>query len=147
MILILSGCEKEPFVGHLKLTVTYPEAVVDDGTISFVPVPGNGAGVCLYDKESRCLGYRDAMLDIAWLEDKYVSPKYKLISNEAGEVLFKNIPTGEYYLVVFAGQLAKYSEKNILVLSGDTLMLSKKFTADIAINKDLEPWDYEVPDY
>ena len=143
-----SRCDKgDPPNGHLKLSVTYPEAVVENGTISFVPVPGVGSGVCLYKKDASCKGYRDAMLDIAWLVDKYVSPEYKMITDQQGEVLFLDIPAGEYYLVVFAGQLAKYTEKYIQVHVGDTLILTKKFTPDIAINKDLEPWDYEVPGY
>ena len=145
--LILSGCEEEPANGHLKVTVTYPEAVVVPDQITyFVQVPGVGAEARLYDKDAQCWGYRDAMIDVAWIEGKPTGSKYALRSDEKGEVLFKDIPTGEYYLVVYARQLTKYTEKYIEVYSGDTLKLTKNFTDDLGFFKDLEPWDYEVPE-
>jgi hypothetical protein len=143
-----SQCNKaDPPNGHLKLSVTYPEAVVENGTISFVPVPGVGAEGRLYDKDAICLGYKDAMLNIVKIGDRYVTSKYLLTSNTKGEILFNDIPSGEYYLIVFARQLYKYTEKYIEVKGGDTLKLTKKFTPDIALSEDLEPWDYEVPGY
>lgn len=147
ILLTSSECRKEPvpLIGHLKLTVTYPEAVVENGMLYFIQVPGVGAEVSLYDKDAICKGYKDAMLGIAWLTDKYVSPEYKQWSNEKGEVLFKDIPVGEYFLIVYARQWSKYTEKYIEVIGGDTLKLTKNFTSDLAFYEDLEPWDYEVP--
>lgn len=147
IIFILPGCEKEPTIGNLKLTVTYPEAVVENGIISFVPVPGFGAEVRLYNKDAICLGYKDAMLNLVKIGDYYATSEYILISNEKGEVIFEEIPSGEYFLIVYARQLYKYSEKYIEVIGGDTLKLAKKFTPDLALSEALEPWDYEVPDY
>jgi len=147
IILTSSQCEKEvvPPYGHLKLDVSYPELVVENDTFYFVKVPGVGAEVSLYDKETICKGYKDAMLGIAWLTDKYVSPEYKKWSNEEGEVLFKDIPVGEYYFVIYARHWSKFTEKNIKVFGGDTLKLIKNFTSDLTFYEDLEPWDYEMP--
>jgi hypothetical protein len=125
--------------------VTYPEAVVENGTITFVPVPANGAQARLYDKDAICLGYKDAMLNLVKIGDEYATSKYLIISNENGEILFKDIPSGEYFLIVYAGQLYRYSEKYIEVNGGDTLKLVKDFSASLSFYKDLEPWDYESP--
>ncbi|RLD31399.1 MAG: hypothetical protein DRI83_12475 [Bacteroidetes bacterium] len=147
ILLTSSGCEKESQIGHLKITVTYPEAVViPDQPTYFIQVPGVGAEVRLYDKDAQCWGYRDAMIDVAWIDGKPTGSKYALRSDEKGEVLFKDIPAGEYYLVVFARQLVKYTEKYIEVNGGDTLKLTKNFTSSGSFFKDLEPWDYEVPE-
>jgi len=143
-----SGCEKEPSNGHIKLSVTYPEAVViPDQPLSFIKVPASGAEVRLYDKEAICLGYKDAMLNLVKIGDEYSMSEYLLVSNEKGEVLFEDIPAGEYFLIVFARKLLKYTEKYIEVTGGDTLILAKDFTPDLGFSKDLEPWDHEVPGY
>jgi hypothetical protein len=55
------------------------------------------------------------------------------------------VPKGQYYLVVFARQLTKYTEKYIEVSGGDTLKLVKNFTIDGAYHNKLEPWDHVVP--
>ena len=145
-LLASSGCEKDPDPnGHLKVTVTYPELVYENSTISFIPVPGVGAEVRLYDKDAICLGYKDAMLNLVKIGDDYSMSDYKLVSNEKGEVLFSDIPAGEYLLIVYARQLSKYTEKYIEVNGGDTLKLSKYFTEDIGYYKQLEPWDYVMP--
>ena len=143
-----SGCEKEPTNGHIKVAVTYPEAVViPDQPLSFIKVPANGAEVRLYDKDAICLGYTDALLNLVKIGDEYSMSEYLLVSNEKGEVLFEDIPAGEYFLIVFARQLYKYTEKYIEVTGGDTLILAKDFTPELAFSNDLEPWDYEVPGY
>jgi hypothetical protein len=54
IMLSCTQCEKESTVGHLKVIVTYPEAVYENSTISFIPVPGIGAEVRLYDKDAQC---------------------------------------------------------------------------------------------
>ena len=147
ILLTSSQCDNEvdlPY-GHLKLTVSYPEVVVENDTFYFIQVPGVGAEARLYDKDAKCMGYRDAMLDVAWIGDDPASSKYVQLSNEQGEVLFKDIPVGEYYFVVYARQWSKYTEKYIEVNGGDTLKLIKNFTADLTFYEDLEPWDYEVP--
>jgi len=139
-------CSKvDPPNGHIILTVTYPEAVVENGSISWIQVPANGAEARLYDKDAICLGYKDAMLNIVKIGDHYVTSEYLVVSNEKGEILFKDIPSGEYFLIVFARQLYKYSEKYIEVTGGDTLKLEKDFTASLTFFEDLEPWDYEMP--
>jgi len=146
IILTGSGCEKEPPCGHIKLSVTYPEAVViPDQPLSFIQVPASGAEVRLYDKDAICLGYKDALLNLVRIDDQYATSEYLLVSNEKGEVLFTDIPAGEYFLIVFARQLYKYTEKYIEVSGGDTLKLTKNFTADLAFSNDLEPWDYVMP--
>ena len=147
ILLTSSQCDNEadPPNGHLKLTVTYPEAVVENDSLYFIQVPGVGAIARLYDKDARCKGYLDAKLDIAFIGDQPVISIYEQLSNEMGEVLFKDIPAGEYYLVVYARQLYKYTEKYIEVNSGDTLKLTKNFTDDLTFYEDLEPWDHEVP--
>lgn len=148
IILTGSGCEKEPPCGHFKLSVTYPEAVViPDQPLSFIRVPASGAEVRLYDKDAICLGYKDAMLNLVKIGDDYATSEYLLLSNEKGEVLFTDIPAGEYFLIVFARQLYKYTEKYIEVTDGDTLILVKDFTPELAFSNDLEPWDYVVPGY
>ena len=148
MTLILTGCEKDPDPkGHLKLIVTYPEAVViPDQQTYFIQVPADGAEARLYDKDAQCWGIRDARIDVAWIEGKPVGSKYAQFSNEKGVVVFNDIPAGEYYLVVFARQLTKYTEKYIELMGGDTLRLTKNFTDDLGYFNDLEPWDYEVPE-
>jgi len=147
ILLTSSHCDNEvvsPY-GHLKLTVTYPEVVHEADTFYYVPVPGVGSEARLYDKDAQCLGYRDAKLDVAWVDDKAVASKYTKLSNETGEALFKDIPSGEYYLVVFTRKWLRYSEKYIEVKGGDTLRLSKDFTSDLAFYEGLEPWDYIMP--
>ncbi len=148
-IIILSGCEKDPDPnGHLKLTVTYPEAVVvPDQLTYFIPAPAEGAEARLYDKDAQCWGIRDARIDVAWIEGKPTGSKYALRSDEKGEVVFNDIPAGEYYLVVYARELYKYTEKYIEVKGGDTLKLTKDFTPAAQFTNDLEPWDYEMPEY
>ena len=147
ILLTSSECDNEadPPIGHLKLTVTYPEAVVENDSLYFIQVPGVGAEVRLYDKDAQCTGYRDAKIDVAWIEGKPVGSKYVQLSNEMGEILFNDIPAGEYYLVVYARQLSKYTEKYIEVNGGDTLKLTKNFTDDLTFYEDLEPWDHKVP--
>jgi len=129
------------------LIVNYPEAVVENGTISIVPVPGIGAEVRLYEGSAQCWRIRDAMIDVAWVDNEPVASKYVQRSNEKGEVLFEDIPAEGYYLVIFARQLTKYTEKYIELIGGDTLKLMKKFTPDGAYHNKLEPWDHEVLDY
>lgn len=149
ILLTSSHCENksDPPNGHLKLAVTYPEAVVENDTIYWIQVPGVGAEVRLYDGEARCDGYRDAKIDVAWIGNDATYSLYTKVSNEEGEVIFKDIPAGEYYLIVYAGKLYKYSEKYIELIGGDTLSLSKDFSPELAFVKDLEPWDYEMPGY
>ena len=132
--------------GHVKVIVNYPETVIENGTITRIQVPGVGAEVRLYDKDAQCWGIRDARIDVAWIDGEPVGSIYAHFSNENGEVLFGDIPTGEYYLVVFAKQLSKYTEKYIEVVGRDTLKLLKNFTDDGAFYNKLEPWDYEVPE-
>ncbi len=147
MNLILSGCEEESDPnGHLKLSVTYPEAVVENGTISWIQVPADGAEARLYEKDAICLGYKDAMLNLVKIGDHYATSEYQLVSNEQGEVLFCDIPSGEYFLIVYARQISKYTEKYIEVHGGDTLKLKKDFTPEGSFFKDLEPWDYVMPE-
>lgn len=147
ILLTSSQCENEvvPPYGHLKLTVSYPELVVENDTFYFIQVPGVGAMARLYDKDAQCLGFRDAKIDVAWIGDDATYAKHTQAINEIGEALFKDIPVGEYYLVVFTGQWYRYTEKYIKVTGGDTLNLTKDFTADLTFDKDLEPWDYVMP--
>ncbi len=144
-ILSSSQCEKESPYGHLKVTVTYPEAVYENGTKYWIDVPGMGAEVRLYDPDAQCLGIRDARIDVAWIDGNPIGADYVKISNEKGEAVFTDIPTGEYYLIVFSGEITKYTEKYIKIDSGDTLNLAKNFTPDLAYFNNLEPWDHEVP--
>lgn len=146
MVLTGFGCEKEPPTGHIRLFVTYPEAIVEpDQPLSFIQVPASGADARLYDHNAQCWGIRDARNDVAWIDDKPTGSIYANSSNENGEVIFNDIPAGEYYLVVYARQLYKYTEKFIKVYSDDTLKLTKNFTADLGYSNDLEPWDYVMP--
>ena len=137
--------DPEPTFGHLKLTVTYPEMVIESDTMYWFQVPGVGAVARLYDEDARCKGYKDAMLDVVWIGDNFATSKYRLYSNENGEILFTDIPSGKYFLIVYARQLYKYTEKYIEVKGGDTLKLTKVFTPDLSFVKDLEPWDYVMP--
>lgn len=146
ILLISSSCEKDSPVGHLKITVTYPEAVViPDQPTYFIQVPAAGAVARMYDKAAQCLGIRDARIDVAWIDGDAVFSLYRQTTNENGEVLFNDIPVGEYYIVVFAGELYKYTEKYIEVISGDTLKLAKDFTPAAHFTNGLEPWDYVMP--
>jgi len=147
IILTSSQCEKEvlPPNGHLKLTVSYPELVFENDTLCSIPVPGVGVETRLYDKDAKCDGYRDAKIDVAWIGNDATYAKYTQVINEIGEATFKDIPAGKYYLVVFTGKWYRYTEKYIEVIGGDTLKLTKNFTADLRFDKDLEPWDYEMP--
>lgn len=146
LFLTSSQCDKaNPPNGHLKLTVTYPDAVVENGVISWIQDPANGAEARLYDNDAICLGYTDAMLNIVKIGDKYVTSKYQVVSNEDGEILFSDIPSGKYFLIVYARQISKYTEKYIEVIGGDTLRLKKDFTPEGSFFKDLEPWDYVMP--
>jgi len=146
IVLIGSGCEKEPPSGHISLYVTYPEAVVvPDQPLSFIQVPASGAEARLYDNDAQCWGIRDARADVAWIDGKPTGSIYVQRSNEKGVAVFNDIPAGEYYLVVYAKQLYKYTEKYIEVYSGDTLKLTKDFTADLGYSNGLEPWDYVMP--
>ena len=129
----------------MKFTVNYPEVIIESDTVYWIQVPGAGAEVRLYDKDAICKGYKDAMLDIVWIGDDFATSKYRLYSNEKGEILFTDIPSGKYFLIVYARQLYKYSEKYIEVIGSDTLKLAKDFTADSRFLNDLEPWDYVMP--
>jgi hypothetical protein len=147
-----SECEKSPepvesTIGHLKITVTYPEVVIENGkNIGFIHVPGEGAEVSLfYNKNAKCLGYKDALLTRALEGDTLVQPKYVTRADETGEILFQNIQAGEYYLLVVARKLYSYSEKYISVNVGDTLELKKDFSYSAHFFKKLEPWIYEMP--
>ena len=139
------GQELDPPVGNLKLTVTYPEVVIENDTMYWIQVPGVGAEARLYNKDARCIGYKDVGFGIAYIGDKSVQCKYVLHVNEKGEIFLKDILAGEYYLTVYARQLYKYTEKYIEVAVGDTLKLTKDFTPSLSFFKDLEPWDYEMP--
>jgi hypothetical protein len=147
LLLTSSQCDNEvvPTDGHLKLTVSYPELVVENDTFYFIQVPGVGAEARLYDKDAKCDGYRDAKIDVAWIGNDATYAKYTQVINEIGEALFNDIPADEYYLVIFTGQWYRYTEKYIKVNGGDTLNLTKDFTADLTFDKSLEPWDYVIP--
>lgn len=139
----------ESSIGHLRIFVTFPEVVYDeDGLIAgFAPVPGEGAVARLYNKDARCLGYKNAGFGIAHIGENSVQSKYVWSSNERGEIFFDNIQSGEYYLTIYARELYKYTEKFIEVTVGDTLFLAKNFTPSLNIFQDLEPWNYEIPNY
>ena len=149
ILLTSSDCDNEnepdPPIGHLKLTVTYPEAVVENGTIYWIQVPGVGAVARLYDKDARCIGYKDAGFGIAYIGGNSIQCQYVLSANEKGEILFKDIQAGDYYLTVYAREISKYTQKWIEVPFGDTLKLAKDFTASLTFYEDLEPWDYVMP--
>lgn len=146
VVLTISQCEKVTPIGHLKVTVTYPEAIViPDQQTYFIQVPADGAEVRLYDKDAICLGYKDAMLNLVKNNGQYETSLYAQRTNESGEILFEKIPAGEYLLIVFAGTLYKYTEKYIEVKGGDTLKLAKDFTPAAHFTNDLEPWDYVMP--
>lgn len=141
-----SQCDKSAATGHLKVSVTFPQAVVvPNQPVHFIQVPGVGAEVRLYNKDAVCLGYKDAMLNIVKVDGEYTTSLYNLRTNENGEVFFEHIPEGEYFLIVYAGDLYKYSEKYIKVIGGETIALNKNFTDDGAFIMKLEPWDHEVP--
>lgn len=148
IMLTSSECntDSDPLIGHMKLMVTYPEAVVTpDQPTYFIQVPGVGAEARLYDKDAECLGYKDVGLGRALIGDELAQCKYVANSNEKGEILFADIEAGEYYLTVYARQLYKYTQKHIAVPVGDTLKLIKDFTPSGSFFEDLEPWDYEMP--
>jgi len=149
LFLTCSQCGKsDPPNGFLKINITYPKAVVvPNQPTYFIQVPAIGAEVRLYDKDAICLGYKDANLNLVRVGDQYATSIYRLVSNEKGEVLFEDIPAGEYFLIVFARKLYKYSEKYIEVTDGDTLILAKDFSPELGFSNDLEPWDYEMPGY
>ena len=52
------------------------------------------------------------------MDNEPVASKYVQRSNEKGEVLFEDIPAEGYYLVIFARQLTKYTEKYIELIGG-----------------------------
>jgi len=107
--------------------VTYPEVVHEADTFYFVPVPGVGSEARLYDKDAHCPGYRDAMIDIAWIDGEPSGSIYALQVDDEGEALFKDIPTGDYYLVIYTRKWLRYSEKYFEVTGSDTLRLSKNY--------------------
>lgn len=147
ILLSSSQCDKEivPLNGHLKLTITYPEAVLENDSFYYIQVPGVGASARLYDKDAICLGYKDAMLNLVRIDDHYATSEYKLLSNEKGKVLFRDIPAGKYFLIVYVRQRSTYTEKYIELNGGDTLKLSKVFSPNASFVEDLEPWDYVMP--
>jgi len=134
--------ESDPQNGHLEVTITYPEVVIKSDTMYWFSVPGVGAEVRLFDKDAECLGYKDARLGRALIGDELAQCKYVANPNTEGKILFEDVEAGEYYLIVYAGQLYKYSEKYIEIIGGDTLKLTKNFTPSGSFFKDLEPWDY-----
>jgi hypothetical protein len=136
-IILLTGseCENSPepmesSIGNLKITITYPEAVIENGEkIGYKHVPGVGAEVSLfYNNNAKCLGYKDATLGRALEGDTLVQPKYVMRANEKGEIMFQFIQAGEYYLIVVARAHYSYSEKYVQVTVGDTLELKKDFS-------------------
>ncbi len=139
--------EPAPAPGHLKISVTYPEPIIINGSLEgFQQVPGEEAAVILYqNKDARCLGYKDAAVGFAMDGDTVVLPKYRMWTNGDGEVFIENVEAGEYYLTIFTIQVHKYTEKYIEIPVGDTLELKKDFTPDVKFYEDLEPWDYEIP--
>ena len=147
ILLTSSQCDNEvvPPYGYLKLTVTYPEIIIESDTVYWISVTGVGAEVRLYDQDAICLGYKDAMLNLVKIGGEYAMSEYQLVSNEKGEVLFSDIPSGKYFLIVFARKLDRYTEKYIEVRGGDTLKLTKVFTPDSRFLNGLEPWDYVMP--
>ena len=146
MILMLSSCDRWPDTGNLKITVTYSEAVIDNGTISWIQVPA-GASAKLFDKDAICLGFKDARMGIGYIGDDLVLNKFSQATDEKGEIVFIGLPAGEYFLTLTTGwALAKYTEKSIEVIDGETLELVKNFTEDREYYEKLEPWDYETPD-
>ena len=153
ILLSSSQCDTEvdppPQFGHVKLTVTYPEPVIINGSLEgFAPAPGVGAEVWLYDGDAICRGYRDVRAGgHAWIGLELAPVLYTQQSNEQGEILFTNIPEGKYFLLIYARQLYKYTEKYFEVNGGDTLKLVKDFTPSATFYEDLEPWDYEMDGY
>ena len=154
ILLTSADCENEPepeplvsSIGNLKITITYPEAVIENGEkVGYIHVPGVGAEVSLFNNNHvKCLGYKDATLGRVLDGEVLVQPKYTICANESGEIMFQYIQAGEYYLLVVARDLYRYSEKYINVTVGDTLELIKDFSYSGSFFKDLEPWDYDMP--
>jgi len=101
ILLISSQCDNEtdPPIGHLKLTVTYPEAVVVPDQLTYwIQVPGVGAEARLYDKDARCLGYKDAGFGIAYIGANSITSLYISHANENGEILFEDIEPWDYVM-------------------------------------------------
>ena len=44
------------------------------------------------------MGIRDARIDVAWIDAAAVFSLYTQTTNEKGEVVFNDIPVGEYYI-------------------------------------------------
>ncbi len=145
VFLMLSSCSRWPDTGNLRIIVTYPEVVFEGGTISWKPVPAEGASAKLFDKNATCLGFKNARMGIGHIGDDIVIYKFKQISDEKGEIIFNGLPVGEYFLTLTAWDLSKYTEKYIEIIDGKTLELEKNFTEDLQFYEKLEPWDYEVP--
>lgn len=146
LILMISGCDRWPDTGNLKITVTYSEAVLDNGTVSWIQVPAD-ASAKLFDKDAICLGFKDARMGIGYIEDDLVLNKFSQGTDEKGVIELIGLPAGEYFLTLNTGwDLATYTEKSIEIIDGETLELVKNFTADREYYEKLEPWDYEIPD-
>ena len=98
--LMISECDSEseplppePTYGSLKISVTYPEPVIVNGSLEgFQQVPGEGAVVNLYqNKDARCLGYKDAAQGFAMDEETVITPKYRMWSNLDGEIFAEDV--------------------------------------------------------
>lgn len=146
-LLTSSHCdnEEEPTDGHFKLKVTYPELVNENGKLSIIQVPTDDAVARLYNKDAICKGFKDASLDIVWIGEENYSSLIKKRSNELGEIIFADIEAGEYFLIVYAAQLYRYTEKYIMIPPDDTLKLNKNFSNASIYHQELEPWDYVMP--
>ena len=123
ILLSSSQCDTEadPPNGHIKLSVTYPEEVVENDSLYFIQVPGVVASARLYDKDAICLGYKDAMLNLVKIDGQYATSEYILVSDEKGEVLFTEIPAGDFFLL-FLQDSYQSTLRNILKWMGITIL-------------------------
>jgi hypothetical protein len=148
---LIISCDRDPdpelksTIGHLKIYVTYPEVIIDSNGLYFGvrKVPGEGASAKVYNKNAVCLGYKDAQIGIAWLNEKYVTTNYYSDADEKGEIRLYNIQKGEYNIVLYSSELQRYSDTVVEVHTGDTLELSKDFTRYGRYVRAWEPW-YET---
>ena len=86
----------------------------------------------------------DAVNNVTFIGEKSYRSSYFNVADSTGDLQIKDIPIGEYHLVLRSVNNRRYSEKNIKIKIGETVDLVKNFTNDVVYDEKLEPWDHVV---
>lgn len=146
IIALFDGCNLVPKPGNLELTVSYFYNNFQGYK------PDVGATACLFEKKYNdslnmdsinLVSSRAGVFYNKYIKDKFYDPK-KMLKGEAdvtGKISFKDVPAGEYFLLVTSKGRYVFSQKTVTIEPIKTLVLVKNFEYFHDMDPKGESWD------